>query len=181
MNEKFEEMTSAASRADEAEKGAEQKLQEVEDKEKVLLKTVTDGVELTTDGIVEFKNLVQEALKQEQEAKKSYQMYGTTCLNVMGLGRKLPLVKFQNKMESSVKVKCRFCDKDYVEFVRLSEHMLRAHHEEFDDLVKGVLVRGEASEGSSEKSTSIEGKSGESSQKGESSEKGKSNQKTCKW
>ena len=104
-------------------------------------------------------------------------MYGTTCLNVIGLGRKLPLVKFQNKMGSSVKVKCRFCDKDYVEFVRLSEHMLRAHHEEFDDLVKGVLVRGEASEGSSEKSTSVEGKSGESSEKGGSSEKGKSSQR----
>ena len=70
VNEKFEEMTSAAGRADEAEKGAEEKLQEVKDKEKVLLKTVTDGVELTSDGIVEFKNLVKEALKQAQEAKK---------------------------------------------------------------------------------------------------------------
>ena len=80
-------------------------------------------------------------------------------------------------MESSAKVKCRFCDKDYVEFVRLSEHMLRAHHDQFDDLVKGVLTREEASEGSSEKSTCVEGKSGETSEKGESGNKGKSSQK----
>ena len=162
--DKFKEMTSAASRADEAEQNAEKKMQEVEDTEKVLLQNVADGLELTVDGIVESKKLLQEAFKEAKEAKESYQMYGAVCLNLMGLGRKLPIVKFEKKIDSNVKVKCRFCEKVYTQFVILSEHMLRVHHEEFDELVKGILGRGETSESGSEKSVEVKsGKGGKKS------------------
>ena len=57
----------------------------------------------------------------------------------------------------------------YTQIVILSEHMLREHPEEFDDLVKGILQRGESSETSSEKSVGT--KSGKGSSKKSSDKK----------
>ena len=164
VQDKFAEMTSAASEADNAEQRAEKKVQEVEDTEKVLLQNVGNGLELTVDGIVEYKELVQKAFEEAKEAKKSYQMYGAMCLNILGLGRKLPLVKFEKKIKSDVKVKCKFCENEYTQFVILSDHMLRAHDQEFNDLFKGISTREETSE--SEKSVKVKsGKGDKESQK----------------
>ena len=128
--ENFSEMTSAAGKAYSAEDKAKKKIQEVHGQEKVLLETVAEGLMLSTDGMKEFVNLVEEAFKACKDAKRHYQMYGTTCLNIIGLGRKLPLVKFERKMMSGEIVKCKFCERTFQHFAAMSEHMLRAHCEE---------------------------------------------------
>ena len=145
VTEKFEEMTAAASKAHESEQTAKGKVEEVSEKEKVLLKCVKDGLELTSEGIAEYRKLVQDAFKEAKDAKASYQMYGTTCLNTMGLGRKLKLVKFESKM-STENIKCKFCEKGFQQFAILSEHMIRVHHGEFEsDVMSSTTVESSSS------------------------------------
>ena len=132
-------MTAAAGEAVNAENAAKKSVRSVEEEEKILVERVADGLEMTADGIKLFRDMVCEASKQCKEAKASYQMYGTACLSTIGLGSKLPLVKFEWKMCSDVKIKCKFCENVYDRFEVMSDHMLHAHHDKIG--VKSVMEK----------------------------------------
>ena len=126
----FSKMTAAAGKAIGAENAAKKSVGNVSEQEKILLEHVADGVEMTVDGIKLYKDMVCKALKECKDAKASYQMYGTTCLTTIGLGSKLPLAKFERKMSSGEKIKCKFCEKAYDRFDIMSDHLLRVHPDE---------------------------------------------------
>lgn len=127
--QKFKEMTDAAKRAHVSEVDIEKKTKEI-GKDK-LLRLVNGDLELTEDGFKEFSKLVVEQFKLLEKAKEAYQSYGMTCLNTLGLGRLIPVAKFQKKAVNEEKFKCTFCAKLFTDFNKLSEHMLRCHSEKF--------------------------------------------------
>ena len=128
--EAFSKMTAAAGKAIGAENAAKKSVGNVSEQEKILLERVADGLEMTVDGVKLYRDMVCKALKECKDAKASYQMYGTTCLTTIGLGSKLPLAKFEQKMSSDEKLKCKFCEKVYDRFDVMSDHMLYAHPDE---------------------------------------------------
>ena len=126
----FDEMTESAGQAHDAEIEAETNAEQVQNKANELLAAVGDRVELTQEGINEYIELVNQALKSAKESKAKNMGFGMTCLNLIGLCNRLPLANFEKKVSSRKQVKCKFCDKKYKKFVIMSEHMLRAHAKE---------------------------------------------------
>ena len=142
----FSKMTEAAGAANNAEKGAKKGLRNVEEQEKILVERAGEGMQITGEGVKLYREMVRDAFKQCKAAKAAYQTFGTACLSTIGLGSKLPLAKFERKISSDAKVKCKFCEIVFDRFAKASEHMLRVHHEEIGvDLVTECAGNGKES------------------------------------